>query len=214
MKTTICVATVLLAGSFALSCLAGDDPAPRLNKPDAKKPIFDENADAKADIKAALHVAKRDNRRVLIQWGHNGCGLCLQLEECFRTDPGLKKVLLYEYVIVRVDVGGLGNKNADVYHHYKVPSSVPSLTVLDQVRGRKGGLRNQETAGIPERSGGRAAQGRRGLGRRFGASGQDRAVCVSAFRRPMVRLVPEVGRLARSAENRRDHRERLRGRED
>ena len=74
MKTLTCAATVLLAGTFVLACLAGDNPTAKTKKPDAKKPVYDEKADAKAQIETALSAAKRENRRVLIQWVRNWCG--------------------------------------------------------------------------------------------------------------------------------------------
>jgi thioredoxin-related protein len=130
MKTTSCVATVMLAGAFVLACLAGDDPTAKPKTPDAKKPIYDEKADAKADIKAALGVAKRENRRVLIQWGANWCSWCARLDERLRTDPGLRKTLLYEYVVVHVDIN-MGERNGGLSQHYKMVPSMPALTVLD-----------------------------------------------------------------------------------
>ena len=48
-----------------------DEPKP------AKKPLYDESADAKQQIAAALAKAKRENRRVLIQWGGNWCSWCI-----------------------------------------------------------------------------------------------------------------------------------------
>ena len=42
-----------------------------LDRGQEKVPIFDEQADAKRDIAAALARAKQENRRVLIEWGAN-----------------------------------------------------------------------------------------------------------------------------------------------
>jgi len=130
MRSTFSAWIASIAMAFVLSgFVAGEQPAQK--KPDAKKSIFDEKADAKADIKAALHSASRENRRVLIQWGRNACDSCLQLNETMRTHAALRKVLLDEYVAVRVDVGESGKRNADLAAQYKVPNSVPILTILD-----------------------------------------------------------------------------------
>ena len=56
MKKTCRAATILLAGTFVLSCLAGDNPTAEPKRPSDAKPLYDEKADAKADIKAALRV--------------------------------------------------------------------------------------------------------------------------------------------------------------
>jgi thioredoxin-related protein len=130
MKAPSFAPMVLLAGTFVLPCLAADEPPAQPNKPQDKKPIYDEKADAKAQIQAALCVAQRDNRRVLIDWGANWCHYCVQLEERFRTDPDLKKALRDEYVVVYVDIDG-GKKNLDLGHHYQFVPNMPSLTVLD-----------------------------------------------------------------------------------
>src|SRR5262249_20317777 len=74
---------------------------------------FDEKADARAEVKAALANAKRENRRVLIEWGANWCGWCRKLHGLFNSDPEIAKKLLYEYDVVYVDIGQM-NKNLDL----------------------------------------------------------------------------------------------------
>jgi protein disulfide-isomerase len=75
--------------------------------------VYDEKADAKADIAAALARAKRDNKRVLIQWGANWCaGASCCTRRC-RADKEIAKAIFYEYEVVRVDVGGF-DKNLDL----------------------------------------------------------------------------------------------------
>jgi hypothetical protein len=39
-----------------------------------RPPIYNEKADAKADIAAALKLANRENKRVLLKFGGNWCG--------------------------------------------------------------------------------------------------------------------------------------------
>ncbi len=99
----------------------------------AAAPIYDEKADAKADIAAALARAAKDNRRVLIQWGGNWCGWCRLLHKLFKEDRAIAKTLLYEYDVVMVDIGKF-DKNKDLLAKYKADlgkSGVPYLTVLD-----------------------------------------------------------------------------------
>jgi thiol-disulfide isomerase/thioredoxin len=129
MKTIPCALVALLAGLLILPARAAQDPVPK--KPDARKPVYDEKADAKAQIETALAAAKRENRRVLIQWGANWCGWCVLLHDRFKTDRGLSKTLLYEYVVVNVDVGKM-DKNLDLVRKYeaKLGKGIPYLTVL------------------------------------------------------------------------------------
>src|ERR1700733_10174397 len=126
MKMLICVLGMWAAAStYSL----GDD-VPKAKKDDGiKKPVYDEKADAKALIDAALVSAKRENRRVLIQWGGNWCSWCLLLHERFHSDKDLAKTLRYEYDVVYID-----SKNKDLMEKYGQDNSkhgVPFLTVLD-----------------------------------------------------------------------------------
>ncbi len=96
-------------------------------------PIYDEKADAKVDIAAAVAHAKKENRRVLVQWGANWCGWWHRLHDLFRADQDLAKALLYEYDVVLVDIGKW-DKNMELATSYGADlkqSGVPYLTLLD-----------------------------------------------------------------------------------
>jgi thiol-disulfide isomerase/thioredoxin len=125
MKALFGVATIL---AFALTARAEDPPKPKGGeKPEVK--IYDEKADAKALIDGALASAKRENRRVLIQWGGNWCSWCLLLHNKFTTDRDLAKTLRYEYDVIHID-----SKNEDLIKKYGADiekHGVPFLTVLD-----------------------------------------------------------------------------------
>lgn len=131
-----------LLAALAIAPLATrEDPKPQAEK---GAPVYDEKADAKAEIAAAIARAKRENRRVLVQWGANWCGWCRRLHELFRGDKDLAKELLYEYEIVRVDVGRW-DKNLDLAAGYGASlkeSGIPYLTLLD---GEGKVLANQDT---------------------------------------------------------------------
>ena len=101
MKTLLCAALALFLTVPALS--RGEDEAKSKKPADAKKPIYDEKADSKAQIQAALSLARRENRRVLIQWGGNWCSWCLLLHERFKSDRDLAVILRNEYVVVAID---------------------------------------------------------------------------------------------------------------
>jgi thiol:disulfide interchange protein len=129
MKPLLYLSAALL---IALPCSADDPPKPvpltaaKADKPEVK--IYDEKADAKALINTALSAAKRENRRVLVQWGGNWCSWCVLLHDRFKTDPVLSKTLRYEYDVVHID-----SKNTKLMEEYKADpkKGVPYLTVLD-----------------------------------------------------------------------------------
>ncbi|GJQ30568.1 MAG: hypothetical protein HBSAPP03_24520 [Phycisphaerae bacterium] len=111
----------------------------------AKAPaVYDEAADAKAQIDAALARAAKENRRVLIQWGANWCGWCVRLHALTSTDRDVKRTLQYEYDLVHVDVGRF-DKHMDLAAKYGADlkgHGIPFLTILD---GAGTPLANQET---------------------------------------------------------------------
>jgi thiol-disulfide isomerase/thioredoxin len=100
----------------------------------AKPKVYDEAADARQQIAAALKNAKREHRRVLIQWGGNWCPWCLKLHELFQSDAKLKQKLQYEYDVVHVDAGR-EDKNMDLAKSYGAAcdkEGFPYLTILDE----------------------------------------------------------------------------------
>jgi thiol:disulfide interchange protein len=115
----------------------------------APKAIYDEQADAKADISAALAKARRDNQRVLVVFGANWCGWCHKLHDVCKQDKEIAPKLLYEYRVVLVDIGRW-SKHMDLAERYQADlkkGGVPFLTVLD-ADGRV--LANQETGALED----------------------------------------------------------------
>jgi thiol:disulfide interchange protein len=122
-------------------------PAAPAHPPKARAPIYDEAADASAQIAEALVRAKRNNTRVLIQWGANWCGWCHILHDHFRTQSDVRKKLQYEYEVVLVDIGRW-DKHLDLAATYGADfkkAGVPYLTVIDS-DGKV--LANQETGSL------------------------------------------------------------------
>jgi thioredoxin-related protein len=121
----------LLLGLVITPVVTGDGGEKKDAKPAKVRP-YNEKADAAADIQAALGHAKKENRRVLIQWGGNWCSWCVLLHECFTTDAELRRKLLYEYEVVHIAVGQ-GDKNLDLAKRYHAiqGQGVPYLTILD-----------------------------------------------------------------------------------
>jgi thiol-disulfide isomerase/thioredoxin len=147
--TTAALLGTLLAASNAIAAA----PA-KAEKTAAKKQVYDEKADAKAAIEVALAAARRENRRVLIQWGGNWCSWCLLLHDRFEKDADLAKKLRYEYDVVAVDVGKM-DKNLDLAAKYGADfrkHGVPYLTVLD-ADGKP--LANQPTDPFETKEGGK-----------------------------------------------------------
>lgn len=113
-----------------------------------KAPVYDVKADGKADVARAVAAAKKHERRVLVQWGANWCGWCKLLHATSSSDGALAKELLYEYEVVRVDVGQF-DKNLDLAESLGAgpealkKAGIPYLTILD-ADGKP--LANEETS--------------------------------------------------------------------
>jgi thiol-disulfide isomerase/thioredoxin len=98
----------------------------------AKVAVYDEQADAAKQIDAALARAKKENRRVLVQWGANWCGWCVKLHALCGKDTAISRELMYEYDVVLVDIGRF-DKHMELAQKFGAnlkEHGVPFLTVL------------------------------------------------------------------------------------
>lgn len=123
---------------------AQDQQAPKKAE---RKNIYDEKADANQQIADAVAKAKKENRRVLVQWGANWCGWCHLLHELCGSNADIKKELLYEYDVVLIDIGRF-DKNMELATSLGADlkgNGVPYLTVLD---GEGKAIANQDTGSL------------------------------------------------------------------
>lgn len=121
--------------------------AQRATQPERTTPVYDEAADAREQIAAALAKARKENRRVLVQWGANWCGWCTMLHDHMQITKEIAEKLNYEYDLVHVDIGRF-DKNLDLAEKYGADvkgNGVPFLTVLDADGAV---LANQETGSL------------------------------------------------------------------
>lgn len=110
---------------------AGPERQSKEPRPSSLK--FDESADARKQIAAAMKPAGRENRRILIVWGDNLSGWSKSLLSTLDQDPKIKELLRNEYDLVLVEAGR-NNKNIDLAAMYKVDiitGGLPFLTILD-----------------------------------------------------------------------------------
>lgn len=128
---------LLVPSLFAQEAPAATRPATPISTTGSKaqepaaKPVYDEQVDAKKVVAAALERAKRENKRVLIQWGANWCGWCKWLAGTMQKDRQLARTILYEYEVVHVDVGRF-DKHMDLAKELGADfKAIPYLTVLD-----------------------------------------------------------------------------------
>jgi thioredoxin-related protein len=157
-RTTVCWMILAMASVGVASGSAAwqdseksDEPSHSGSEAETKKtprpPIYDESANAEEQIQAAIASAKKENRRVLIQWGANSCGWCHLLHDLMKSDQEIARKIMYEYFVVLVDIGE-SEKNEELVARYDVDlkkDGVPFITILD-AKGEV--LVNQETASL------------------------------------------------------------------
>jgi thioredoxin-related protein len=66
--------------------------------------IYNSEADAKADIVAAVKQAKAENKHVLLQIGGNWCPWCVKLHGMESTDREIDSLIKADYVRVLVNI--------------------------------------------------------------------------------------------------------------
>jgi len=126
MKLYRRISTLTLAIAVAASCAVCFGQAVK-----KEKDIYNESANARAEIKEALQKAAAEHKRVIIVFGANWCYDCHVLDKAFHSSE-LAPILAANYEVVHVDIGR-GDKNQDLMKQYEVPMKrgIPALAVLD-----------------------------------------------------------------------------------
>ena len=94
-------------------------------------PLYDESADARQAISAAIVSATRTHKNVVLDFGANWCFDCHVLDEQMHK-PELASIVEKNFVVVHIDVGRF-DKNVDLATKYSIPlkKGIPALAVLD-----------------------------------------------------------------------------------
>jgi thiol:disulfide interchange protein len=122
------------------------------------KHIYSETAKPAEDIAAALGQAKREHKRVILDFGGDWCGDCQVLDIYFHQAPNAG-LLEKNFVLVHVWIGHM-DTNIDVAAKYGVPINrgVPALAVLaadgrvlySQATGQFADMRHMDSASVTE----------------------------------------------------------------
>jgi thiol:disulfide interchange protein len=128
----LAIAGLILAGGLAPAQEKGAKPQEASNQKAQKPPVYDEKADAHKQIAAAMAAAAKNHQRVLVVFGANWCGWCRKLDGLFHSDRKIARELLYEYQVVKVDMGKW-DKNRDLVEKFGATiekDGVPYITIL------------------------------------------------------------------------------------
>jgi thiol-disulfide isomerase/thioredoxin len=127
MKTSLIRSFPAILLTICLCHCSWAADAPKSARPN----IYDESLDGSKQITEALAAAKKDNKRVLLQFGANWCGWCHRLHNLFKTDAPIKEELQADYVVVLIDVNK--DHNSDINKKYGNPMrfGLPAIVILD-----------------------------------------------------------------------------------
>jgi len=94
-------------------------------------PLYDESADARQAISAAIVSAARTHQNIVLDFGANWCFDCHVLDEQMHK-PELASIIEKNFIVVHIDVGKF-DKNLDLAKRYGIPlkRGIPALAVLD-----------------------------------------------------------------------------------
>jgi thiol:disulfide interchange protein len=129
LKSTM--ATALLA---ALALAAGVAAVPhtgaQMAPPTVGKHLYPDVTAAQHDIRAAMVRARREHKRILLDFGGDWCGDCQVLDIYFNQAPNAE-LLAKNFIKVNINIGKM-DANLDIAHKYGVPvHGVPALAVID-----------------------------------------------------------------------------------
>ncbi|HLO94240.1 MAG TPA: thioredoxin family protein [Burkholderiaceae bacterium] len=122
------LATFFRSSALALGLAAALVPA---LAEDAPKPqVYNEQADARADLNQALAQANAQQRNVLVVFGANWCGDCMALDRKF-SGGTLAGPVAKRFVVLKVNVGRF-DRNTDLAAQMGVPlkKGIPAVAVL------------------------------------------------------------------------------------
>ncbi|MET0518111.1 MAG: thioredoxin family protein [Burkholderiaceae bacterium] len=122
---TLCVATALLLAGGAVRAQVQGQPA-------AAKQVYNEQADARAELNLALARAQQQKKNVLVVFGANWCGDCMALSKKMSAGS-LAEHVDQRFVVLKVDVGRF-NRNTDLAAQMGVPlkKGIPAVAVLNR----------------------------------------------------------------------------------
>ena len=125
MLTAIAVGSAAIASALALAAGA-QDASIGIHKAQ----IYPSVDSAGTDIDAALAAARREHKRVILDFGGDWCPDCQVLNIYFQQDTNAE-LLARNFVRVNINIGHL-DANKDIARRYGVAlKGVPALAVLD-----------------------------------------------------------------------------------
>ena len=138
------IALLVVGSAFAQGWSAATPGQESHTKINMSEKIFDPTRDAAKDIAEAIKLATKQNKHILLDVGGNWCSWCHKLDDLFKSDMQVGK-LLKKYVVVKVNFSQ-ENENKALLANYPKISGYPHLFVLD----KSGKLVHSQDTGLLE----------------------------------------------------------------
>jgi protein disulfide-isomerase len=91
---------------------------------------YDENADAKAELRQTLQAARQSHLPVLLILGANWCEDCRALDEALKSGKSAE-LIARSFKVVKVDVGNFDhNLDIDAAYGHPIAKGIPAAVVL------------------------------------------------------------------------------------
>lgn len=151
-RHTIILVTLLFCAAplAAQEQSAPEQSAPGQPVPEQPVRLYDPEADAALELRAALAQAVATGKHVLLQIGGNWCSWCHKLDRLLSGDPRIDSLLRADYVTLRINYSK-ENRNEDILQRLERPDrfGFPVLLVLDS----SGRLLHTQDSGLLEKDG-------------------------------------------------------------
>lgn len=98
-----------------------------------KKTLYDENADAVAQIQTAVKQASKDGKYVVCQVGGNWCPWCIRFSDFITNNDAINQIVKDNFVYIHVNYSA-ANKNPEAMKMLSNPArfGFPVLVILDE----------------------------------------------------------------------------------
>lgn len=125
LQTVIIMLSTYLASQTLIFAAPDSDSLPVFSR------VYDPERNPVSDGIEALKIAKRTNRKVLIEVGGDWCAWCHRLDKFLHSNPRLKNDFFNTFVLLKVNVSD-ANDNKEFLKVFPPANGFPHMYVTDQ----------------------------------------------------------------------------------
>lgn len=93
--------------------------------------VYDPARDPAEDLKQAILIAQRQNKRIMLELGGDWCIWCKYMDEFYAAHPEILQLRADHYVLVKVNVSE-GNMNDEFLSQFPEAAGYPHIYILDR----------------------------------------------------------------------------------